>query len=38
MLIVKGNKNARKQLYNMGMGRCTGFGFGFVEVRNRNMF
>lgn len=38
MLVVKGNKNARKHLYNMGMGRCTGFGFGFVEVRNRNMF
>ena len=38
MLIVKGNKNARKQLYNMGMGRCTGFGFGFIEIRNRNMF
>ena len=37
MLIVKGKKDARKQLYNMGMGRCTGFGFGFIEIKNRNM-
>ena len=38
MLIVKGDKEPRKKLYNMGLGRCTGFGFGFVEIMNRHMF
>ena len=32
MLYVKGNKKARVMLYEMGLGKCTGFGFGAVTI------
>jgi CRISPR-associated endoribonuclease Cas6 len=35
MFIVSGNKEARNTLYNMGIGKCTGFGFGAVSVNNK---
>ena len=34
MFIVSGNKEAREALYNMGIGKCTGFGFGAVSVNS----
>lgn len=33
MLIVKGKENVRKKLYQLGLGYCTGCGFGFVNVK-----
>jgi CRISPR-associated endoribonuclease Cas6 len=35
MLLVRGNKQARETLYTMGIGKCTGFGFGAVSVNNK---
>ena len=35
MFLVKGNKEARRALYDMGLGKCTGFGFGAVSVNNK---
>lgn len=35
MFIVRGNKQARETLYSMGLGKCTGFGFGAVSVNNK---
>lgn len=32
MLIVRGNKNARLKLYELGVGQSTGFGFGAVSL------
>jgi len=32
MLYVKGDKKARTMLYEMGLGKCTGFGFGAVTI------
>ena len=38
MLYVKGNKKARVMLYEMGLGKCTGFGFGAVTIiRNESL-
>lgn len=34
MLIVKGNKEARKAMYELGFGSSTGFGFGSVKIIN----
>lgn len=34
MMIVKGDKDARKLIYEIGFGKCTGFGFGAVSVNN----
>ena len=36
MLYVEGNKKARKALYELGLGKCTGFGFGAVNINNNN--
>ena len=33
MLLVKGKPNVRKKLYQLGLGYCTGCGFGFVNVK-----
>jgi CRISPR-associated endoribonuclease Cas6 len=38
MFIVKGNIKARKALYELGIGKCTGFGFGSVEINNFKNF
>ena len=35
MLCVKGNKDARRAIYEFGFGKCTGFGFGAVTVNNK---
>ena len=32
MLVVKGDKNARRKLYNLGLGSSTGCGFGTVSL------
>ena len=36
MLVVKGNKAMRKTLYELGLGKCTGFGFGAVSINKNN--
>lgn len=36
MFIIEGNKKARLSLYELGIGKCTGFGFGAVEINNYN--
>lgn len=36
MLVVKGDKIARKALYELGLGKCTGFGFGAVSINKNN--
>ena len=33
MLIVKGKSYVRKRIYQLGLGYCTGCGFGFVNVK-----
>ena len=35
MFIISGSRKARRTLYNMGIGKCTGFGFGAVSVNNK---
>jgi CRISPR-associated endoribonuclease Cas6 len=35
MLVVKGSKNARKTLYEMGLGKSTCFGFGAVTINRQ---
>ena len=35
MLCVKGHKDARKMIYELGFGKCTGFGFGAVTVNKK---
>ena len=35
MLYVEGNKDARKLIYELGFGKCTGFGFGAVTINNK---
>ena len=32
MLYVKGDKTARTMIYELGLGKCTGFGFGAVTI------
>ena len=32
MLIVKGDKDIRKKMYELGFGKSTGFGFGAVTI------
>ena len=32
MLYVKGDKAARTMIYELGLGKCTGFGFGAVTI------
>ncbi len=36
MLYVEGNKDIRKALYELGLGKCTGFGFGAVTINNKS--
>ena len=36
MLIVKGNPECRKLLYEMGIGNSTGYCYGSVEIVNKN--
>lgn len=38
MLYVEGNKNIRRALYELGFGKCTGFGFGAVNINSKNIF
>ena len=33
MLIVRGDKEVRRTLYELGLGKSTGFGFGAIEIR-----
>ena len=35
MLYVEGHKDARKLIYELGFGKCTGFGFGAVSVNRK---
>lgn len=35
MLVVRGKEEARRKLYNLGLGSSTGFGFGSVTVINK---
>lgn len=35
MLYVEGHKDARKLIYEVGFGKCTGFGFGAVTVNKK---
>ena len=35
MLYVEGHKEARKLMYELGFGKCTGFGFGAVSVNKK---
>lgn len=35
MLYVEGHKDARKLMYELGFGKCTGFGFGAVSVNKK---
>jgi len=35
MLYVEGNKKIRKALYEIGLGKCTGFGFGALSINNK---
>jgi CRISPR/Cas system endoribonuclease Cas6 (RAMP superfamily) len=32
MLGVRGDKEARKKIYELGFGKSTGFGFGAVTI------
>ena len=32
MLVVRGDKNMRKALYEFGFGKSTGSGFGSIEI------
>ena len=36
MLYVEGDKTMRKALYEIGLGKSTGFGFGAVNINNKN--
>ena len=36
MLYVEGDKSVRKALYELGIGKCTGFGFGSVSININN--
>lgn len=36
MLIVRGNKKVRNALYELGLGKSTGCGFGSIEIMNFN--
>lgn len=36
MLYVEGNRNARLKLYELGLGKCTGFGFGAVMIMSES--
>lgn len=38
MLYVEGDKKIRKALYELGLGKCTGFGFGSVSINKKNNF
>lgn len=38
MLYIEGDKSMRKALYELGLGKCTGFGFGAVNINNKNNF
>ena len=35
MLVISGDKKIRKALYELGLGKCTGFGFGAVTINNK---
>lgn len=35
MMIVRGNREARLKLYELGLGVSTGFGFGSVSIQNK---
>jgi len=35
MFVVHGDKKMRKALYELGLGKCTGFGFGAVAINNK---
>ena len=35
MLIAKGDRKARKLIYELGFGKCTGFGFGAVSLNEK---
>ena len=35
MLYVEGDKTMRKALYELGIGKCTGFGFGAVNINSK---
>ena len=38
MFYIEGDKKVRKALYELGLGKCTGFGFGAVNINNNNNF
>lgn len=35
MFFVTGDKTIRKAIYELGIGKCTGFGFGAVNINNK---
>ena len=35
MLYAKGNRKARRMAYELGLGKCTGFGFGSVTLNDK---
>lgn len=38
MFCISGDKTVRKALYELGIGKCTGFGFGAVSINNNDNY